>query len=144
MVSSQRPTHAMSPPPIHPPVFASIYTSLHRTSAVQGPSNGGHASRVPVRCSSILWPMSKDSRQEEGVWHQSCGCIYCTNVSLIMKGIIVQNITSHYTEKFNTELFPKFTTNRLPLLGSSAIPLGPLRLPTVCILFPWRSKMERQ
>ena len=36
----------------------------------------------------------------------------------------VQNITSHYTEYFNTVLVPQFATYRLPVLGSSITPLG--------------------
>ena len=82
----------------------------------------------------ILWPLTKEIKGGGVTSHVDV--FTALKYSNIIRGIIVQNITSHYTEYFNTVLAPVFATYTLPLLGSSITPSGPMRLPTVWTLCP--------
>ena len=74
----------------------------------------------------------------------ACGNYLITTRNILICINTTSSLHHHYIEYFNTVSAPQLATYRLPLIGSRAIPQGSLRLPTVWILFPSGSKMERQ
>ena len=68
----------------------------------------------------ILWPLTKAIKGGGVTSHVDV--FTALKYSYIIRGIIVQNITSHYTEYLNTVLASVFATYTLPLLGCSTTP----------------------